>query len=443
MEHGGAEAGKEPDRDVARVREPLEEAGPRVWSRNFTLFFAARAVAKTGDGMLPVALAAGLLAHGMGASGVGLAMATFTVFFVGFVIFGGVFSDRWGARWMMVAADLVRVVTQGTAAVLFLTGHVVLWQICLIGAVNGIAAGAFQPGVASVVPRVVRDVQGANGAIRTAEALAMLIGPAVAGVLVATVSAAGVFAVHAGTYAVGALLLGLIRLREPARRRGEGPGYLADLVEGWHEFRSRTWMWSVILLWMVLMVTLWGPQIPLTSSEIILGHGAQVYGLVSAALGGGTALGGVLAMRIRPRHPLRAGTIGLFGAGVYSVTVGLGLGAPWLALGAVVSGAAMGFWGVMWMTSVQTQVPGPVLGRIHAYEVAGSVAMLPVGQALAGPVAAVLGTRTVLLAGGVATLLVGTALLALRPARDLTAVSPPPPRPRDPDPSDRSSSPSG
>lgn len=402
--------------------ERRAEAGPRLWSRDFALFFAARAVAKTGDGMLPVALAAGLLAHGMGAAGVGLAMASFSAFFVGFVVFGGVLSDRWGARRMMVAADLVRVVTQGTAAVLFLSGHVVLWQICVVGAVNGIAAGAFQPGVASVVPRVARDVQGANGVIRTAEALAMLVGPAVAGLLVAVVSAAGVLGVHAATYAVGALLLALIRLPEPARRRGEGPGYLADLLEGWHEFRSRTWMWSVILLWMVLMVTMWGPQIPLTSAEIVLGHGAQAFGLVSSALGGGTALGGVLAMRIRPRFPLRVGAIALFGAGAYSVAVGLGLGVSALALGAAVSGAAMGFWGVMWMTSVQTQVPGPVLGRIHAYEVAGSLAMLPVGQALAGPVAEVLGARTVLLVGGTATVAVGLALLLLRPVRNLPSV---------------------
>lgn len=426
MRRGGESErlGRRPRSRSPRNQAPRSGGGQRLWSRDFTLFFAARAVAKTGDGMLPVALAAGLLAHGLGAGGVGLAMASFSVCFVGFVIFGGVLSDRWGARRMMVAADLVRVVTQGTAAVLFLTGHVVLWQICLIGAVNGIAAGAFQPGVASVVPRVARDVQGANGVIRTAEALAMLLGPAVAGLLVALVSAAGVFGVHAGTYAVGAFLLALIRLPEPTRRRGEGPGYVADLVEGWHEFRSRTWMWAVILLWMVLMVTMWGPQVPLTSAEIITGHSAQAFGLVSSALGGGTALGGVVAMRIRPRFPLRAGTFALFGAGVYSVSVGLGLGVPALALGAAVSGAAMGFWGVMWMTSVQTQVPGPVLGRIHAYEVAGSLAMLPVGQALAGPAAELFGARSILLVGGAATLVVGLVLLVLRPVRNLAAAPP-------------------
>jgi len=395
----------------------------RLWSRDFSLFFSARVVAKLGDGMLPVALSAGLLAHGHGAGGIGLAMASFSACFVGFVVFGGVMSDRWGARRLMIVADLARVLTQGTLAVLFLSGHVVLWQVCLIGAVNGIAAGAFQPGVASVVPRVTRDVHGANAVIRTAEALSMLLGPAVAGLLVAVFSAAGVLAVHAGFYAVGAVLLGFVRLPGTARRRGQGPGYLADLAEGWREFRSRTWMWSVILLWMVLMVSMWGPQVPLTAGEIIPGHGAQAFGLVSSALGGGTALGGLVAMRVRPRFPLRAGTLALFGAGAYSVSVGLGLPVPALAAGAAVSGAMMGFWGVMWNTSVQTQAPGPVLGRIHSYEVAGSLAMMPVGQALAGPVAEVLGARPLLLAGGAATLVVGSALLLVRPVRNLPAVT--------------------
>ncbi|XKK40263.1 MFS transporter [Nocardiopsis sp. ARC36] len=396
--------------------------GRKLWSRNFSLFFSARVVAKLGDGMLPVALSAGLIAHGHGAGGIGLAMASFSACFVAFVVFGGVLSDRWGARRLMIAADLVRVATQGTVAVLFLTGHVVLWQICVIGAVNGIAAGAFQPGVGSVIPRVSGDVHGANAVIRTAEALAMLLGPAVAGLLVALFSAAGVLVVHAGAYAVGAVLLGLVRLPGTVRRRGQGPGYAADLAEGWREFRSRTWMWSVILLWMVLMVSMWGPQVPLTASEIITGHGAQAFGLVSSALGGGTALGGLVAMRVRPRFPLRAGTLALFGAGAFSVSVGLGLPASALALGAAVSGAMMGFWGVMWSTSVQTHTPRPVLGRIHSYEMAGSLAMMPVGQALAGPAAELFGARPLLLVGGAATLVVGLVLLMVRPVRNLRAV---------------------
>ncbi len=73
----------------------------------------------------------------------------------------------------------------------------------------------------------------------------------------------------------------------------------------------------------------------------------------------------------------------------------------------------------MWATTVQTQVPPDVLNRIHAYDVAGSLAMMPVGQALAGPSAAALGTDHVLLVAGVMSLVVAVILLAVRPIRDL------------------------
>ncbi|MEE1927118.1 MFS transporter [Streptomyces sp. TRM 70351] len=402
-------------------------------SRDFLFFLAARAVARLGDAMLPVALAAGLIAHGLGAGGIGLAMASYSVCFAGFVVFGGVFSDRTEPRRLMVTADVVRVGTQALAAALFLSGHVVLWQICAIGAVNGVAAGVFQPGVASVVPRIARDVQGANAVIRTAESLALLAGPAAAGLLVATVSPGGVLVAHAATYAVSAGCLAFVRLGRRGSRAAGGTappvGYFADLAQGWREFRSRSWMWSVILLWMVLMVTVWGPQTPLTAGEIIPRHGADAYGLVNSALGGGTALGGLLAFRLRPAFPLRAGAAALFGAALFPAAVGAGLPVPAVAACTAVAGAAVGFWGVMWMTCVQTQVPGPVLGRIHAYEVAGSLAMMPVGQALAGPAAGWLGARVVLLAGAVAAVVVSATLLVLPAVRGLRRVPAPQPAP--------------
>ncbi|WP_344328929.1 MFS transporter [Streptomyces macrosporus] len=396
-----------------------------MWSRDFLLFLTARAVAMLGDAMLPIALSAGLLHHGMGAGHIGLAMASFTVCFAGFVVFGGVFSDRFDARALMVGSDLVRVCTQALVAGFFLTGHVVLWQICVIGAVNGVAAGLFQPGVARIVPRVARDVQGANGAVRTVESLAMLAGPALAGTMVAVSSAGGVFVVHAATYALSALCLVLLRLPPADRTAEAGAGavrrssYRADLVEGWREFRSRTWMWGVIVLWMVMMITVTGPLVPLTATELISGHGERTYGLVNSALGAGTAVGGLLAMRIRPLHPLRAGSLALLGYCAFPAAVAAQLPPVVIAACTAVSGAAIGFWGVMWATSVQTQVPEAIRGRVHAYEVAGSLSMLPVGQALAGPAAGLFGTRSVLAAGAVTAVLVSAALLSVPAIRNL------------------------
>src|ERR1043165_5306745 len=130
-----------------------------IWPRDFGLFFTARGVAKLGDSMLPVALAAGLLQYGYGAGAVGLAMASSVACFAGLVIFGGVLADRFNTRLLMTGADLARLVTQTLAAVMFFTGHVVLWQICVIGAINGSAAAVFQPGVAGTGPRLASDVQ--------------------------------------------------------------------------------------------------------------------------------------------------------------------------------------------------------------------------------------------------------------------------------------------
>ncbi|MFE5021820.1 MFS transporter [Streptomyces sp. NPDC056656] len=407
-------------------RGPREPGRPRagIWSRDFGLFFSARAVAKLGDTMLPVALAAGLLQHGYGAGAVGLAMAASVACFAGLVIFGGVFADRFSTRLLMIGADVTRLVAQSLAAVMFFSGHVVLWEICVIGAVNGAASALFQPGVASTVPRLAADVQAANGAIRVAESVAQLAGPAVAGLLVAFASPGVVFAAHAGTYGLSALCLLLLRLpaAQPGTEPIRGSGFRADLVEGWREFRSRTWLWSVIAIWCVLMIAAWGPAVPLIATQVVQEHGPRAYGLVNSALGLGTVIGGVFALRLRPRRMLRAGAVALFGFSLFPATVGAGFGVEWMAAGAVVAGAGMSFWGVMWATSIQTQVPRDVLNRIHAYDVAGSLAMTPVGQALAGPAAGVFGTRHVLLAGGVTTVLVAAALLSVPAIRGLIRV---------------------
>lgn len=417
--------GTDARRDVAGqgVREAAAGA-PAVWSRDFALFFVARAVARLGDTMLPVALAAGLLEHGYGAGAVGLAMASTAAAFAGLVVFGGVIADRFSTRRLMIGADLVRLGTQSLAAGLFFTGHVVLWQICAIGVVNGVAGAVFQPGVASTVPRLATDIQGANGAIRIAESAAQLAGPAVAGVLVGLASPGGVFAAHAATYALSALCL-LLRLRPlpVAARAAAGSALRAfrtDLVDGWREFRSRAWLWGVIAVWCLYMIAVWGPTVPLVATEVVRHHGPGAYGLVNSALGAGTVVGGLLALRLRPRRMLRAGALSLFAFFGFPATVGAGLGVPAMAAGAAVAGAGMSFWGVMWATTVQTQVPADVLNRIHAYDVAGSLAMMPVGQALAGPAAESLGAGHVLLTSAAVSLAVAALLLAIPPIRDLT-----------------------
>ncbi|WNI19800.1 MFS transporter [Streptomyces sp. ITFR-21] len=404
-----------------------------MWSADFRRYFTARTVAMLGDTMLPVALSAGLLSYGYSAGDIGLVMAASTACFAGLVIFGGVFADRFDVRAQMIGADLIRVCTQSTAAFLFLTHRVRLWEVLVIAAVNGTAAAMFQPGVASTVVRVAADVQGANAVTRTAESVAGLAGPAFAGVLVGVASPGVVFAVHASTYLTSAVCLILLRLAPPPPRAAAAASFRADLAEGWREFTARTWMWSVIVVWMAFMVCVIGPYTPLAAGRIIPEHGAGAYGLVNSALGGGTAVGALLALRVRAAHPLRAGSLALFATALMPASVGLDLPMAALCGCVFVAGAGTAYWGVNWATSVQTQVPNDILNRIHAYEVAGSVAMVPVGQALAGPAAAAFGADRVLRTGGVVAVAVAAALLAVPAVRDLRRV----PVPAHPAPAER------
>jgi MFS family permease len=403
------------------------EAGPptakaSLWGRNFRLFFAARAVAVFGEGMVPVAFAAALTGAGYPDASVGYTLGAWTAAFALFVLFGGVLADRFTARRMMIIADLLRLPGAAVLAVSFSTGSPPLWSVYALSALSGVGSALFQPGVASTIPRIAPDVQRANAVIRVVEALMVMAGPAAAGLLVAVSGAGAVFAVNGACFAVSAVCFTLMRLpsvpADDVRRESLG----RELVGGWREFRSRSWLWGVIAIWTVHGLMVGGPMVPLTATLVTGDHGSTTYGILMTVQGAGSAIGGLLAVRLRPQRPLASGALALLGLPVFLVLLGTGAPVPLLYAGALIEGAAFAFWLVMWSTTVQTHVPQDALNRMHAYDVAGSLLMMGVGRTLSGPVAAEVGTERVLLAGSGVALLVVAALLLVRPIRTLRRV---------------------
>ncbi|MFF2353984.1 MFS transporter [Kitasatospora sp. NPDC058115] len=403
------------------THRPPEAPLPDIWSRNFRRYFTARSAGLLSWAMLPVAVSAGLLSGGYGVDTAGYAMAFLVGPFAALVLFGGVLSDRFTARRMMIGADLANLVAHILLALLFLHGIDHLWQLYALLVVAGTANAMFQPGAASTIPLVSRDVQGANGVLRTSEALTGLGGPALAGVLVGLGDTAWVMVISAVAYGTSAACLFTLRLGPvPAPPRGGGLWH--DLAVGWREFRSRSWLWGVIVIWMVFAVLSWGPQLSVAAGVVVPEHGATAFGLLNGALGAGTVAGGLLAIRWKPARPLAAGAVAMLAYPLYPLGIVLGWPLWLLAAAQIAVGTGTGIWSVMWATSVQTQVPGEVLNRVHAYEVAGSVGMYPLGSALAGPATHAFGTDHVLLLGAAVALLTATALLATRPIRTLPRI---------------------
>ncbi|MEU7007908.1 MFS transporter [Streptomyces sp. NPDC046332] len=405
-----------------RPAEAPSAAGePAIWTRNFQYYFTARSAGLLGWAMLPVAVSAGLLSAGYGLSTAGYAMAFLVGPFAGLVLFGGVLADRFTARRMMIVADLANLTAHVLLAFLFIQGIGHLWHLYGVLMVVGTANAMFQPGASSTVPLVARDVQGANGVLRISEAFTALGGPALAGVLVGLGATGWVMVISAVAYGTSAVCLLALRLGVvPAPPAGESLG--RNLVVGWHEFRSRSWLWGVIVIWMFFAMLSWGPQLTLAAGVIVPAHGATAFGLLNCAFGAGTVAGGLLAIRYKPERPLAAGAVALLAFPLYPLGIVLDWPVWLLAVAQVVVGVGITFWGVMWATSVQTQVPGEVLNRVHAYEVAGSVGMFPIGSALAGPAVAAFGTDKVLLVGVVVALLTAVGLLSTHPIRTLGRV---------------------
>ncbi|AVT35776.1 MFS transporter [Plantactinospora sp. BB1] len=396
-----------------------------LWTRNFSYYLVARAVSLFGDAMLVVG--AGLAIGGLyGASGVGFVLAAWMIPFLGCILFGGVLADRFSARPLMVGADLTRMLAQAVVAAAFFLGTPPLWLLLLCWAVSGAAAAMFQPGVNSMVPIVATDLQRANSTIKVANSLAEMLGPATAGLLFGFLGAGPVFTVAVGAFAVSAACLAGLRLgRLPVA--GTGGSMLRDLADGWREFRSRTWMWNVILIWAVYGIVLFGPLIPLGAVLISQRLGAPAYGWVQSAVAVGTILGGLGALRVKPHRPLAAGAVMMFGYGLLPLAIALHAPLTVLMAAATVNGLAWAFWSIMWQTSVQTHIPPQLLNRVTSYEVLGSNGSLPIGQALSGPAAGLVGAERVL-ATSVAVGVLGCVALLLAPAvRGLRRVSGPSP----------------
>jgi MFS family permease len=374
-------------------------AGP---SRAFRLYFTARVVSLLGDAMLQVALTVAVLQAGYGPSGVGFALAAWLVPVALLVLFGGALADRFEPLRLMVAADLVRAVAQSVFAVAFATGAPALWQILALQAAGGAATALFTPGNATVVPRLGTDVQSANAGLRIAEAVTTLLGPALGGVLLGLFGAASVFGADAGSFALSALCLSVI-LGRTVRRPGPGRAHAVpvwrSLAHGWQEFRARTWLWSVIVLWSLYGLLVFGPALPLTAVVVVAAHGAGGYAAVSSAFGAGTVAGGLLALRLRPARPLAAGSLAMAAFAFSPLVVATAQPLAVVVAGNLLAGTGFAFWGVLWATTLQTRIPAVVLSRIAAYDVAGSVIALPLGRALSGPAADAFGARPLLHGG--------------------------------------------
>jgi MFS family permease len=398
---------------VRRSSAPLRE-------REFRLLFTGGTISLVGSAIAPVALAFAVLDLTGSKTDLGLILACREIPLLLFLLVGGIWADRLPRNRVMVGANVLSALSQAVAATLLITGGAQIWHLAALASVNGAASAFFFPASAGVVPQTVPApiLQQANALIALAMNSAMIGGAAVAGFLVAAFGPGWAIAVDAGTYLLGASFVALMRL--PAIEPDESPRFLSDLAVGWREFRSRTWLWVIVLQFsLLLMVTMGAFSVlgPVVADEEL--GGAKAWGAILTAEAAGLVAGGLLGLRFRPRRMLVAATLGILLMPAPLVALGFPLGVPAIAAVAFAAGIGSEIFGLLWHTAMQQEIPADKLSRVYSYDALGSIGLVPIGYALAGPIADAIGVRATLWGAAAVGIAVTLAVLMVREVRTL------------------------
>jgi MFS family permease len=338
-----------------------------------------------------------------------------------FLLVGGIWADRLPRHRVMVLSNVLSGLSQAAIAVLLLSGHAEIWQLMALGAANGLSSAFFFPAAVGIVPQTVPEsmLQSANAVLRLGTNASWIGGAALGGLVVAATSPGIGIAIDAASFLLAALLLGMIRI--PRSLRMEGSNFFAELSEGWREFISRPWLWSIVLQFGFVNAVELGTE-GVLGPAIAKEHlgGAAAWGLVLTAQSLGLIAGGLILLRLRPRRILLAATLGF----LLTIPFLLALAGP-LPLVAIVAAAAIAgigseTFGILWDTAMQQEIPEAKLSRVSSYDALGSFVLIPLGLAVAGPVAQVLGTRATILGAAAISLTATLAVLLVRDVRTLS-----------------------
>jgi MFS family permease len=398
--------------------------------------FFSTLVSSLGDGIVGVALAFAVLDLTGSATDLGIVMAARMITIVVVALIGGVVADRVSRRAVMMSADLVRFAGQVAIGVLLLTGHASVFEIVISQVLVAAGNSFFEPASMGLIQATADEhVQEANALRTISMSSTGLVGPAIGGALVATVGSSYALIADGLSYLLSALLLAQVSRssRAAAERDTEAPTFLADLRGGFDEVASRRWLWMTIVSMALgnMLLAAWPVLAPLICKQHY--GGAPAYAALNVIWAVGMLVGGTALLRFKPRYLLRTAMLAFLPAVLPGIALGLHAPLYVVAFSQFFSGIGMTIDNALWWTAMQQHIPADAISRVSSYDWAGTLAVAPIGYALAGPFAEAVGASTAIIACSIGVLAVTIVSLLIRDIRMLQAK--PIMRPASPDPS--------
>lgn len=408
---------------MADVTEPTETevetpapARPG-WRRDVTIFLSGQTISLFGSMLVQYAV----MWHLTLETKSGGVMALYAVF--GFLpqavisIFGGVWADRLDRKKLIIGADATIAVVTLALAMFMMAGATDLWLIFVAIAIRSAGAGIQMPAVAALLPQIVPGdklmrVNGINGTIQSAM---MLIAPAAAAGVYASMSIVAVFYIDVVTAVIGIGLLLLVTVPRLVRSDAGQVGYFDDLVGGVKYVVTHAFVRWILVLYAVVFLLIVAPSF-LTPLMIVRTFGEEVWKLTANELAfsigmvlGGAAVAAWAGKWNRVRMIL--GSTLVFGG----LSVGLGLSTNlWVFFSFMfLLGLSVPAFSTPSFTVLQETVEPEMQGRVFGFVGIVMALSMPIGMAIFGPLADRFSVESLLIWAGVALLLVVALALAV------------------------------
>jgi MFS family permease len=388
--------------------------------RDFRLLWVGEAVSSLGDQFALIALpwlALVMTGSGLALGGV-LALMAFPRALL--MLIGGVSVDRLSPRRVMIGSNAVRLVAVAALGVVVLAGIAELWMLYAFALVFGVADAFFFPAQISIVPQLVEpdQLQRANGVVQGTAQATVLVGPALAGIVIAALGSEGADTTGIGiallldaiTFVVSMVTLWLIRARQ--RAVDASTSIIESIREGVRFVWGKASMRAVIAISLSANLFIVGPfEVGLPYFVYTrLPEGAAAFGVLLAAFGGGSLIGLAAGAMLPAPRPERLGAVVI--AAVSLAGVGLAALAPVhstvvAAVMTAASGVALGYGNLLGLTWIQSRIPPDLMGRVMSLMILGSMGSVPISMLVAGAAVEVSLDATLIVAG------VGMALISL------------------------------
>lgn len=373
----------------------------KVWAvRNLRRLVISRFVSNLGNGLAPVAVAFGVLdlPNGDGKA-LSLVMASTSLSLVLFSLLGGVIGDRFPRAWVVGGADILLAILVMANGIAYVTGNGSIILFTVVGFFSGVLNAIWYPAMSALTsdlaePEILQD---SNAATMLSSNIALILGTAIAGVIVATIGPGWAIIIDGVTFLIAGLLVYSMRSATPVVERSETSSTIHEIKTGWREFSSRRWVFLVVVSFSFVVSmerAVYSVLGPLVADEKL--GGPKPWSVILATWAIGSVVGVLFAAKVRPRYPIRVAIITQFPLFLWFFSLANTTNVYLIAIFSFFVGIAFDFFYVLWVTTLQQHIPKESLSKVMSYDVLGSLALAPIGIAVAGPIAELYGTSPVL-----------------------------------------------